>query len=275
MASQFKKWIAGLTAVLLLIPGTLVYAASAEGEILSVAPKGPGLWTVSVKAKEGKRSFILSMKTTIKKEIPVDQVKRGDHLAAQSRGSSTQGMPGIPGVKGAFEGMAASTKKALGLPDIPNVQGISQAPKIPGKGQMKPPLPPFKGPAGGAGGAAPEAGAGPGPGEKTGREPKPPPPEPKTQDQMLQEKGFQNEKLLFPAGKDAAAPSGAEVLQVKKTQTGFELTVNAGKGQTQKLTMESGKKVLKILSPGDLKQKDRVKFDFEEQGKVIASLFVK
>ena len=272
MASLFRKWLAGMTAGLLLIPGTWVYAATAEGEVLSVSPKGPGLWQIVVKGREEKQTYVLSLKTAIKKEIPVEEVRQGDHLMASPGG--TQGTAGFKGIKG-FGNMAPGAKKALGLPDVPNIPAIPKVPKIPSKAELQAgrSAAEGKGPAKAAEGGAPEKGAAPG--AEKGRAPKEPEPKVKTQDDILEEKGFQNEKLLFPPGKEEAVHSGLEVLAVKKTDKGFEVTMAGDKGEKDKLMLESGKKVLKALTPEDLREKDQVRLEFQEQGKVVTDLLVK
>lgn len=299
MASWIRKGLASALAGMLFIYGTPGFAATAEGELLSIAPKGPGLWQVVIKAGEEKQTYIVSLKTLIKKEIPVEEVRPGDHLVKPKTG---QGVPGFKGIKAPFGNMSPGAKKALGLPDIPNVPAIPQVPKIPSKEQLK-----AASPAAGAGGpqipskeqlksgspapggqasAGPAPGAGPGPGAGPaagepgpqegpsgpgGRKPDQPEPKVKTQDDILEEKGFQNEKLLFAPGSEAARP-GVEVVSVKKKDKGYEVSLAGGK--ENKLTVEAGNKVLKALLPAELKEKDRVRLEFQEQGKVVTDLLV-
>lgn len=268
----FKKYLAGFLAAWLLLPGVPVYAASAEGEIISVADKGPGLWKVSLQTSKGEQAYMLSMKSALKKEVPVEDIKQGDHLLPPGGG---QGLDGFKGIKAPFGNMSQGTKKALGLPDVPNIPAIPKIPKLPPKVAMKgnPAAGGGAGPApGGAPGSMPEAGPGGAPGKA--KAPKGEEPKVKTKDEMLEEAGFENQKLLFPAGKEGAGRPGHEVLQVKKTEKGFELTVAEKQGKSSKLTVAPGKKVLKALTPADLKAKDHVRIDFDEQGKVIRDLTV-
>ena len=96
----------------------------------------------------------------------------------------------------------------------------------------------------------------------------------KTQDEMLQEKGFQNEKLLFPP-KSGPGKSGDEVTQVNKTDLGFEITVVSETGKPEKQMYAPGKKVLKVLSLKEVKENDNVLLNFNETDKTVIDLQVK
>ncbi len=249
----------------LLMPAH-AHAAALEGEVVSLAPMESGLWKVVIKAAGGKQSLVLSAKSAILKEVRVEDIKQGDRLASTNRGS--QG--GTKGLKAPFGNMSAGAKKMLGLPNVPNIPAVPNIPNIPNKQQMKGVAP--KG-----GGAAPQPGGGnpgvpqPGGGKSAAKEEPPPV---KTQDEMLQEKGFQNEKLLFPPTEGEIGP-GEEVTQVRKVDQGFEVTLLSSTGKPEKQTYAPGKKVVKVLSPGDLKKKDRVSLDFNEKDKTVTQLKIK
>lgn len=274
MQLLFKKAAALMTVTMFLIP-SVCSAATLEGQVLSLKPKGPGIWKVVVQGAQGKRSLIISAETTLKKEVPVETLKAGDRLVSKSGGGQ-----GVLGVKDPLKGMADATKKALGLPNIPNIPQIPKIPQMPDKNQM------IKGPGGagpspaqagggglpggaaGPGGGAPEAG-GPAPQKKTAEEPKV-----KTQDEMLQEKGFQNEKLLFPP-KEGVNKPGEEITQINKTDRGFEVTVVSSTGKPAKQTYALGQKVLKVLTLKEIKKSDKVLLNFNETDKSVIELQVK
>ena len=69
----------------------------------------------------------------------------------------------------------------------------------------------------------------------------------KTQDEMLQEKGFQNEKLLFPP-KAGAGKTGDEVTQVSE---GSYIEIATGKAVTPTVTKMS-KRYKNVVNPDDV-----------------------
>jgi len=260
-----KKMAALMTLALFLIPSA-ASAATLEGQVVSLAPQAPGLWKVTVKGAAGETSLVISTNTLIQKEIVVEALKAGDRLVSKNKG-------GTKGFKAPFSNMSASTKKGLGLPNVPSIPPIPKIPPIPSKQQMqgapagKGGAPGAAGP--GAGAGAPPAGGGMAPPKKTAEEPKV-----KTQDEMLQEKGFQNEKLLFPP-KAGSGKAGDEVTQVSKTDLGFEVTVVSETGKPVKQTYAPGKKVMKVLSLKEVKKNDKVFLSFNEKDKTVQELQVK
>jgi hypothetical protein len=267
MRLLWKKAAAVMTLAMFLVPSS-ASAATIEGQVVSLDSQAPGLWKVVVKGSGGEMTLMISTKTALQKEVPVEALKAGDRLVAQGGGQG-----GVPGVKDPLSGMAESTKKALGLPNIPNIPQIPKIPPMPDKNQMIQ----GQGPAQ----AAPGSGGGPagpgGPPAAGGMAPKKPAaeePKVKTQDEMLQEKGFQNEKLLFPP-KAGGTRSGAEVTQVSKTDLGFEVTVVSETGKPEKKMYAPGKKVMKVLSLQEVKKDDRVVLNFNDTDKTVLELEVK
>ena len=280
MQLLFKRSAAIVTLSLFLVPSA-VSAATLEGQLISLAPQGAGLWKVAVKGSGGTTNLMISTKTVIQKEVPVETLKAGDRLVSHI---STGGQGGVPGIKDPFSNMADSTKKALGLPNIPNIPGIPKIPPMPDKNQIvkgngsSAPSGGSSAPAASAGAAPAPAAAGPagpaGPGGGPAKKPAAEPPKVKTQDEMLQEKGFQNEKLLFPPKAGISRP-GDEVTQVKKTDLGFEVTVVSATGKPEKRMIGLGKKVLKVFPLKEIKKDDKVLLSFNEKDKLITELQVK
>jgi len=277
MRLLIKKSIAMMTLTLFLVsPGAS--AATLEGQVVSLASQGPGLWKVVVKGAGGEQSFMVSTKTAVQKEVPVEMLKAGDRLVSKNAGKGTKGF------KAPFGNMSASAKKALGLPNIPSVPEVPKVPPIPSKQQMQGSPSSAKGnpqasagPGSAGGGAAPAGmpglGGGAG-GMAPGKPPAKEEPKVKTQDEILQEKGFQNEKLLFPP-KEGAGKPGEEVTQVNKTDRGFEVTVVSETGKPEKQMYAPGKKVLKIFSLKEIKKDDKVLVNFNETDKTVTELQVK
>jgi len=269
MRLLFKKAVAIGTLAMFLVPAS-VSAATLEGSVVSLDAQGPGFWKVVVKSARGEMTLIISTATAIQKEVPVESLKAGDRLVNPGGGS-----PGVKGLKDPLAGMSDATKKALGLPNIPNIPPVPKIPPMPDKNQMlkgNGPAQQGGGPAGGPPPAGP-AGAAPG-GGMAPKKPSAEAPEVKTQDELLQEKGFQNEKLLFPP-KAGAGEVGTEVTQVNKTDLGFEVTVVSGTGKPEKKTYAVGKKVLKVLSIKDIKKNDQVSLNFNDTDKTVTGLQVK
>lgn len=270
MQLLFKKSAAIMTLAMFLIPSA-ASAATLEGQVVSLAPQGPGLWKVVVEDAGGETTLIISTKTVIQKEVPVEALKAGDRLVSKKTGTGTQGF------KAPFGNMSASAKKALGLPNIPSIPPIPKIPPMPTKQQMQ--GNPMKGKGGGGGPAGPGPGSGSG-GAPAGGGGMAPPKKPaeapavKTQDEMLQEKGFQNEKLLFPP-KAGAGKAGEEVTQVSKTDLGFEVTTVSETGKPEKQMYAPGIKVLKVLSLKEVKKKDKVLLNFNDVDKSVIELQVK
>lgn len=268
MQGLFKKAAAIWTLAIFLIPSTTASAATLEGQVVSVTPQAEGLWKVVVTGDGGDTFFILSDKTAIQKEVSIETLKSGDRLVRP--GAGTQG---IKGIKDPLSGMSDSTKKALGLPNIPNVPEVPKIPPMPDKNQM------LKGngaaasaqPGEGGGGSA---GPAPSPGGAAPKKPSAETPEVKTQDEMLKEQGFQEEKLLFPPQAGVINP-GEEVTQVNKTDLGFEVTVISETGKPVKETYAPGKKVLKVSSLTELKKNDNVLLNFNEKDRSVIELQVK
>lgn len=230
------------------------FAGTLEGEILGLEPQGPGAWKLTVRADGQEQSLVLSARTQIQKSIAIEDVRQGDRIIRKTGGGGTQGF------KAPFENLSKGAKKMLGLPDVPSVPQVPQVPQIPDKQQMQ------GSPAPGGGGTPPAGGApAPGPGKAPPKEEEPV----KTQGELLEEKGFQNEKLLFPASAGEAAAPGSEVTQIKKTDQGFEVTLVSAAGEPEKETYSPGKKVLKALDPKDLNKKDLVRLDYSDENQMI------
>lgn len=233
--------------------------AAIQGEIISIVSKEAGTWEVLIKSNGEEKSFILDESSWIKKEVPVEDIKKGDHLA----GASFAGTKGLKGNKAPFRNLSPAAKKMLGLPNIGEIPSVPKIPKIPKKSEMT---------------GSPTAKRGPVPenqGAETPPAPQNPEPEVKTQDQLLEEKGFQNPKLLSSATEEGPESTGGEVTRVKKQGKKYELTVMNPTGQPEKLVFEQGHKITKSLTPNDLKKNDQVELKFSESGQLITELLVR
>jgi len=265
-----RLWIkkaACLLSLLMMMSPSLGMAAVSEGQLLSITEFAPGLWKVTVQEGGAEKAYMVSTKTTLQKEIAVEAVKPGDRLLSKAKAGG-----GTKGFKAPFSNMSEATKKMLGLPDVPSVPEVPKIPAIPDKQQMQ-------GSPASQGGGAPQAGPGGGMpgmggGMAQGKQPPAEAPAVKTQDEMLQEKGFQNNKLLFPPESGLGSP-GNEVTQVVKTDLGYEVTVVSETGQPEKKTYAPGKKILKAISLKDIKKNDKISLSFNETDKTVIELEVK
>jgi len=250
MRKKDFHWGAFLLLPLFALAQTVQAApAVAEGEVISLAANDKGVWTLTVKVPTGEKKFEISKGTIISAEVSADQVRKGERII-RSGGRSGDLAP--------LGGVSAQTKKLLGLPDVPKIPKLPEIPKpvpkgLPGQGGGGPGGPPGGGP--GGGGAPPK-----------GKAPEKEPPKVKTQDDLLQEKGFQNEKLLFPGGgKDGA---GVKVTDVKRTAQGVEINVESAPGKTETLKLNFDAKVRKAIDAVDLKPQMKVRLELAgEKGK--------
>ena len=268
MRKQDFKWGTLLLLPVFAFAQTVSAAPSvSEGEVLSLVPKGDG-WTLTVKVATGEKKFEIGKGTLISTEVTADQVRKGERILRSGAGG---------GDLTPLAGISKETKKLLGLPDIPPIPKVPQIPKIPkgipGQGGGGPGpgagAPPAGGPPPGPGG--PEGGAPP-----KGKAPKEEPPKVKTQDDLLDEKGFQNQKLLFPGGGKDGASAGVKVTDVKRTTKGIELKVESAPGKAETLTMSFDQKVRKAIEAVDLKPHMQVRLEIAgEKGKEqVASITV-
>ncbi len=288
MSPARLKW--GVWILLTLFAGSQVAGAApgvAEGEIVGLAAVKGGGWKLTVKVPTGEKKFILGKGTRISVEVSAGQVRKGERIY--------RGEPTGAGLHSSLSDLGEGTKKMFGLPNVPRIPSIPKIPpklpQMPKKNPQPPKAPPIptppnqrgaqppqKGGAPGGGGApsagdagsgaddgspgdaGPAAGAGGRGGEK-GKTPEKEPPPVKTKDQELTEKGFQNEKLLFPAKEKAGGEIGQKVMEVSRTSKGIDMQIESTPGKIQTLKLGFADKVRKVIEAADLKPKMRVRLE--------------
>jgi len=249
--------------------------AAISGKIQKITSLDEGRFEISIKTDTGISKFVVDSSTLIQAELSVKEVKKGQSIML---------LPGQKGIKSPFSKMPAATKKALGLPDMPNVAPIPKIPslpKIPNVSQLQqttqkpnlpkvPKLPPGMGappPQKSGEGASADVGVAPAttdqakgiaPGEIGGA--------PSQEQAPPKEKGNENESLEAPKdpGFTALTPnaltsptstvskdSAKKVVELKTTEEGISVKLE-GEGGEEEVLLSPDDKVLQVLTMKDL-----------------------